>query len=426
MDIKLDKAVMKNILMIAYHFPPVRVSSGIQRTLKFATYLLDHGWKVQVLTVTPNAYAKVSDDQLNEIPADVVVRRAFTLDTAKHLSVKGRYLGWLALPDRWVSWCLGGTWTGLGMVRRFRPRVIWSTYPIATAHLLGLILHRLTGMPWVADFRDSMTEDGYPGNPRQWKVYRWIEQQTVKHCSRAVFTTPGAVRMYADRYPETPASRWVLIPNGYDEENFARAEASPEYAQAIAGTSGQIVLLHSGVLYPSERDPTQFFAALAKLKKTGQIVPGQVRVILRATGHDDLHGRLIAENGLEDFVFLEPSIGYEAALTEMLTVDGLLVFQAANCNHQIPAKLYEYLRARRPILALTDPAGDTAQVMFDAGLHSVAPLDDEQAIVEKLIVFIEDIRRNRGEIASDSAITQHSRQARTQLLAKVLDDIIAG
>lgn len=412
--------------MIAYHFPPVRVSSGIQRTLKFAAYLLDHGWNAHVLTVTPNAYEKISDDQLHEIPAAVTVDRALTVDTARQLSIKGRYLGWMALPDRWVSWCLGGTWAGLGMIRRFRPQIIWSTYPIATAHLLGLILHRLSGIPWVADFRDSMTEDNYPVNPHQRRIYRWIERQTVKHCSRAVFTTPGAIRMYVERYPEIPSSRWALIPNGYDEENFARAEASAEYAQAKAAKRDSIVLLHSGVLYPSERDPTQFFAALAELKKTGKIVAGQVRVVLRATGHDDLHGRLIAENALEDIVFLEPGIAYEAALAEMLTVDGLLVFQAANCNHQIPAKIYEYLRARRPILALTDPSGDTAQVLFDAGLHGVVPLDDKQAIIEKLAMFIEDIRRHRAEIASDASIAQHSRQARTQLLAELLNEIQAG
>lgn len=415
---------MKPILMIAYHFPPVRVSSGIQRTLKFAAYLLDHGWNAHVLTVTPNAYEKVSDDQLHEIPDAVTVERALTFDTARQLSIKGRYLSWMALPDRWVSWCLAGTWTGLGMIRRFRPKVIWSTYPIATAHLLGLMLHRLSGVPWVADFRDSMTEDNYPVNPRQRRVYQWIERQTIMHCSRAVFTTPGAIRMYAERYPDIPASRWALIPNGYDEENFARAEASSEFAQAKAAKGDAIVLLHSGVLYPSERDPSHFFAALSELKQSGRIVAGQVRVVLRATGHDDLHSRLIMENGLEDIVFLEPGIAYEAALAEMLTVDGLLVFQAANCNHQIPAKLYEYLRARRPILALTDPAGDTAQVLFDAGLYGVVSLDDKQAIMEKMETFLQEIKQHRNKIASDASISEHSRQARTQRLAELLNEII--
>lgn len=415
---------MKNLLLIAYHFPPIRVSSGIQRTLKFARYLLDDGWRTQILTVNARVYERVSSDQLGEVPEEVVVKRAFALDTAKHLSIKGRYFAWMALPDRWVTWCVGGVFSGLKMVYRFRPKVILSTYPIATAHLIGLILHRITGIPWVADFRDSMTEDGYPTDPTQWKVYRWIEKQTVTHCTRAVFTTPGAVSMYAERYPDIPEARWALIPNGYDEENFIRAEQSEQFAEALNEKHKQIVLLHSGILYPSERDPTQFFKALSKLKEAGKIDGNKINVILRATGHDQLHRQSIRQFDLEDIVFLEPSVAYEKALAEMLVVDGLLIFQASNCNHQIPAKIYEYLRARRPILALTDPAGDTAKVLLDAGLAScIAPLDDEAAIAELISNFIDNVDVRSSAVASDAVINSHSRRARTKLLAQLLDEV---
>lgn len=419
----MDKDLMKNVLMIAYHFPPVKVSSGIQRTLKFATYLLDQGWYSQVLTVHPQAYEKTSQDQLNEIPREVLVKRAFALDAAKHLSIKGRYLGWLALPDRWVSWCVGGFFSGLSLIRRSKPRVIWSTYPIATAHLLGLFLHRVSGIPWVADFRDSMTEEKYPVDPLQRRVYRWIERETVTRCSRAVFTTPGAIRMYKERYPEIPDSRWVLIPNGFDEENFIRAECSQVFKDALSDSSDQTVLLHSGVIYPLERDPSHFLSALAELKRNGLICQKKLKIILRATGHDDLIGRLIAEHDLRDIVFIEPAIAYEFALAEMLTVDGLLIFQASNCNHQIPAKIYEYLRARKPILALTDPIGDTAGVLFDAGIHTVVMLDDSQAIKEMLVGFIEDIRKKSFKIATSQTIEKNSRRNCAYSLANILDSI---
>ncbi len=414
---------MNNILMIAYHFPPIRVSSGIQRTLKFAHYLLDHGWTAQVLSVNPRVYERISEDQIHEIPSEVFVKRAFALDTAKHLSINGHYLGWMALPDKWVSWCLGGVWSGLLLINQYRPKVIWSTYPIATAHLLGLILHRITGIPWIADFRDSMTEESYPRNYTKRKVYLWIERQTIKHCFKAVFTTPGAIRMYAERYPDIPLSRWALVPNGYDEENFSNAESSEAYAKALAGKSDEIVLLHSGVLYPSERDPTKFFMALAELKQSGIIVAGHFKVILRATGHDSLHKQAIEQFGLEEIVFLEPNVAYETALAEMLVVDGLLVFQAANCNHQIPAKIYEYLRAKRPILALTDPVGDTANVLREAGVSAIAPLDNQIAIVELMIDFINRIKQHQTVKISDDTIAGHSRQARTKLLANLLAEV---
>lgn len=414
---------MKNLLMIAYHFPPVRVSSGIQRTLKFTQYLLNHGWTSRVLTVNPIAYEQVSDGQMNEIPPEVTVTRAFALDTSKHLAIRGRYISWMALPDRWVSWCAGGVIAGLGMVSKYKPKVIFSTYPIATAHLIGLVLHRITGLPWIADFRDSMTEGDYPANPRQRKIYQWIERQTVKHSTYSIFTTPGAIRMYESRYPEIPKSRWVLIPNGFDEENFVQAEQSQAYKNALSNkNSNQIVLLHSGILYPSERDPTQFFQALAEMQQTGLIKPNNFKVVLRATGHDVLHAHLIEQHGLQEIVFLEAGVSYVEALAEMLVVDGLLIFQAANCNHQIPAKIYEYLRAKRPIFALTDPDGDTAGVLIDAKVPYIAPLDDKYAIVKSLSSFLNVLSKNKALVADASFVRIHSREARAELLA----DLISG
>jgi hypothetical protein len=415
---------MKNILMIAYHFPPVRVSSGIQRTLKFSGYLLNHGWLAQILTVNTRAYEQTDDGQLKDIPKEVVVKRAFALDTSKHLAYKGKYLSVMALPDRWISWCLGGFVSGILMIVRYKPKIIWSTYPIATAHLIALLLHRTTKVPWVADFRDSMTEDDYPVDLKQKKIYQWIERKTVKYCTRAVFTTPSAIKMYAARYPEMPTSHWALIPNGYDEENFATAEQSQAYKNAVKNKKKeQLVLLHSGVLYPSERDPRHFFQALSELLKTGFIKIGEIKIILRATGSDKLHAELIRKNGLEELVFLEPGIAYEEALAEMLVADGLLIFQAANCNHQIPAKIYEYLRAKRPIFALTDPEGDTAAVLINAKVPYLAKLDDKDEILKEFSAFLIALKSNQAIIADMDSVKEHSREARTKLLADLLEAI---
>lgn len=86
-----------------------------------------------VLSAHPRAYANSGDNQLCDIPSDVVVQRAFALDTSRPLSYKGRYPSFLALPDRWVSWLAGAGPAGVRLVRKYRPEVIWSTYPIATA-----------------------------------------------------------------------------------------------------------------------------------------------------------------------------------------------------------------------------------------------------------------------------------------------------
>ena len=98
---------MRKVLMIAFHYPPYQGGSGIHRSLKFSRYLRGYGWHPIVLSAHPRAYPKIGDHQLREIPLDVIVERAFALDTAKHLSFRGRYLRLLALPDQWVSWWAG-------------------------------------------------------------------------------------------------------------------------------------------------------------------------------------------------------------------------------------------------------------------------------------------------------------------------------
>ncbi len=410
----------RRVLMIGFHYPPLAVSSGLQRMLKYSVYLGEHDWQPMVLSAHPRAYERTSDGQLGDIPGDMVLHRAFALDTRRHLSIGGRYPGLLALPDRWISWWLGAVPRALWMVRRYRPDVIWSTYPIATAHLIALTVHRLTGLPWVADCRDSMTEADYPRNPRTRRVFRWIERHMAARASRVVFTTPGTERMYAERYPDTPSQTWRCIPNGYDEADFdADVEAPP-----APTPDAPVTLLHSGVIYPSERDPGPFFDALAALKDSARLTSRDLRVVLRASGNEAAYQRRLAELRIDDMVELAPPIAYADALAEMRSTDALLILQGASCNHQIPAKVYEYMRAGRPVLALTDDAGDTAAVLRECGIDSIAPLDDASAIQAMLTRFVPLVREQRAPVAASSAAERYSRRAQTGDLARLLDEVV--
>jgi glycosyltransferase involved in cell wall biosynthesis len=406
--------------MIAFHYPPLRGSSGIQRTLKFTKYLPEFGWEPLVLTAHARSYASTSDDLMGEIENFPAVHRAFSFDSSRHLSVLGRYPKLCALPDRWVSWWLGAVPMGLQLIQKYQPAVIWSTYPIATAHLIGLSLSRLTGLPWIADMRDPMTDVDYPPDPLARRIYRWIEHKTVIHCTRVVLTTSGAMSDYKTRFPQTSPSRFHVIENGYDEENFVAAE---NLVVPVSREKRPFVLVHSGIIYPSERDPLHFFRALAAMLKQGLIFPDKLSVILRATAHDEYLQRLIDQYNIGDIVSLAPPIPYREALSEMLTADGLLILQAANCNNQIPAKLYEYLRTRRPILALTDPIGNTAATLLEAGIDTIAPLDSENDIIRELLRFLELGKKNEAPVASMEKILASSRRARTEELASLLGTI---
>ncbi|MDX2253586.1 MAG: hypothetical protein NW202_14955 [Nitrospira sp.] len=347
-------------------------------------------------------------------------------DTARHLAIKGRYFSWMAYPDRWISWMLGAVPSGLCVVYRHRPSVIWSTFPIGTAHLVGLALHKLTGIPWVADFRDPMTEgelgsaDQHPTDAATWKVRRWFERLIVRNCTKLVFVAPGALRMYQERYPEIPSSRWHLITNGYDETSFRAAEQ-----RSLRNPQGPLLLLHSGLLYPEvgDRNPSALFEALSILRNAGKIDAASLKVVLRASGHDDLYRELIREWKLDDMVFLEPPISYIDALAEMLAADGLLLVQGAVSNPNIPAKLYEYLRARRPIFALTDEKGDTAAVLRNAKVGTLAPLESCAAIGRALEQFLAEVREGRAPVASNEEIAKYSRESQVRDMARLFDEV---
>ncbi|WP_300284343.1 glycosyltransferase [Nitrosomonas sp.] len=411
--------MVKRVLMIAYHFPPMHGSSGMQRTLRFARYLPDHGWEPIVLAPSPRAYQQTDSGQLADIPQQVRVHRAFALDTARHLTVMGRYPRVLALPDRWVSWWLGAVPAGWALIKKYKPDVIWSTYPIATAHLIGLSLHRLTGIPWVADFRDPMVQPDYPADPLTYRAFERVENKTVEHCSRAVFTTPGTLKDYQARFSHIPSSRFHLIENGYDEFSFASIIPSVNQTSK----PGRITLLHSGIIYPSERDPTCLFDALSALLKRNVINADSLHIILRASHHENYLQSLINRFEIGSIVSLAPPVSYNEALAEMLAVDGLLLLQAANCNNQIPAKLYEYLRAQRPILALTDPAGDTAEKLKNMGIDTIAPLDSKEAIVEGLNRFLSLLRENKAPVAPMDKIQSNSREAGAVELVHLLNKV---
>jgi glycosyltransferase involved in cell wall biosynthesis len=410
--------MVKRVLMIAYHYPPMRGGSGIQRTLAFTQHLPQSGWQPLVLSVSPGAY--LSADTADATPR-VEVHRSFALDASRHLAFRGRYPSLLAQPDRWISWWLSAVPAGLRLIRQYQPDMIWSSYPIATAHLIALTLHRLTGIPWVADQRDPLIDTGYPPDPRRRRIHGWIEEQAMQRGAAVVCTTPGAVRDLAIRYPQADEHRIELIENGYDETSFIAAEIAPPHPR---GPDGQFRLLHSGVIYPSERDPAPLFAALARLQADGDLTPAGFRLVLRASGHDDyLRGLMREHPGIEQLIELAPPLPYREALAEMIGADGLLLLQAENCNGQIPAKMYEYLRARRPMLALTHPGGDTAGALRHAGIDTIGRLDSVSDIAGMLVYFLRLCRQNKAPLATPAIIARHSRAARTRELAALLDRI---
>ena len=408
----------RNVLMVAFHFPPFARSSGSIRTLSFVRRLPEYDWQPVVLTARPNAYPEVDDRSVATIPPSVRVVRAAGLDVARHLAVAGRYPTWLATPDRWNTWAAAAFVAGLACIRRDKPCLIWATFPIASALLVAVALHKVTKVPLVVDLRDPMIYEGWPENRWIRATYARIERRAAALASAVIVTTPSARRLYVERYSRLPASRFRTIANGVDDTVDVGAP------RTYSTQSEPIVLVHSGLMEIPDRDPTAFFQAIAKMREQGDIDGDVLHVTLRATGRDDEYRRQVAELRIDDIVTVEGRISHTEALEEMRRADGLILFQGAACNRQIPAKAYEYLACRRPIIGLVDSLGDTHELIADHWqVPYIADMNSVLAITKILEKFIADFHRQNAFIPDASWVEKHSRAQGARELAEVFDHI---
>ena len=414
------KTEQNKALMIAFHFPPQSGSSGIQRTLNFVKYLPLYGWKPTVLSAQPRAYLECSNDLLSSIPADTKVIRTFALDAAKHFSIKRKYAGFLAVPDRWSTWWVGGVYSGLKAIRTEQPSVIWTTYPIATAHMIGVTLSRISGLPWVADFRDPMINGNYPSYKLQRKFWKWIESSTMKRASKCIFTTERAAQTYKERYP-CSAHKFMVIENGYDESVFLN-----NIIQSTKSKSDSILMLHSGIIYPGDRNPSSFLIAIKNLINSNRIDRTKIKIRFRAPQHVAELIELTKNLQMEDTVEILPSVAYAEAIIEMQTADLLLVFQGENFNTQVPAKIYEYLRAGRSILAMVDLQGDTAKKLKEfEGIH-ITDINSSNQIESEIVSWMDGFGSERSLKAfayNSSKIKNFSREKQTKLLNDIFSSL---
>lgn len=411
----------QTVLMIAFHVPPWAAGSGHLRTLGFARHLPAAGWQPVVLSARAGAYPITAPVEDGIIPEGCPVYRVLALDARRHLGIGGKYPAFLAQPDRWISWYPAAVIQGLRLIRRHRIAAIWSTYPIMTAHCIARSLSRMSGLPWIADFRDPVASSIEASNPYLAASQRRWEGRVLRDAAQTVFTTESALEAYARRYPgASEDNRLSVIANGYEEALFEDLPAR-ESSKPI----GPLTLLHSGVLYREGRDPVPFLTALARLKAKGVVDARNLKVVLRACGSYALYTDEVLRLGVADLVKVAERVSNREALIEQAHADGLLLFQGEKYDRQIPAKVYEYLRIGRPVFALVGKDGDTAALLRKTGGAEQVALDDIHAIEARLEAFILALRAGSAARVSPDVAATYSRRAGAASLARLLDGVVS-
>jgi glycosyltransferase involved in cell wall biosynthesis len=420
---------LRHALFIAFHYPPEASSSGVLRTLKFSRYLPEHGWRVSVITPEASTHPIVDAELERQIPPGARVLRTRALNTKRDLSLWGRYPAVLALPDVWIGWFPFAVAAGRRLIASDPVDLVYSTSPHATAHLIARRIASIARKPGVADFRDPWIEDppepGAPNGLAYRTINRWLERKVVMRSAAVVTSTAHLRDAMRRRYPDEPDKKFHAILNGYDEADFVDRRLPPP------PTGTRLRIVHAGSINAQFRDPRPLFEALARLAKVGRIAPPEIELRFVGAGPfgDAPEVRAaVASAGLADSVSFLPRVSYDESLSLLADSDLLLLLQASDDTvGLVPAKLYEYLRTQKPVLALVRDGAITDVLAQTGGGWSADPAD-----ATTLDATLSDIvdRWRATELATHSAdmsvLRRFDRRALTGELAKVFDEVCLG
>jgi glycosyltransferase involved in cell wall biosynthesis len=389
----------KKVLLITYHFPP-SAASGAFRLLGFAQHLPTFGWQPLVVAPPTLPWEPIDPRLMANISESAIVRHVpYPVGAPRLLRVLAQYAVWL--PRAWSA-CKR-------MAEEYQPDAILTSGPPHCVHVLGDWLKRRTGRPWIADFRDPWLSDG-SNRPLSW-LQRWErrwERRVFANADLVLANAPNARRLYQTVFP---GANVMTLTNGFDPR--------PRDAGAELREDPCVRLLHAGEIYAG-RNPAPLFEALGALNRERRAY--RLQLLGRCEGNDV--PALMREHGWHEFVVLEGQRDYHDTLTMMQAADILVLFDSPGRTIGVPAKLYEYLGAGRPILALAETNGDTANILRSSGmLHRIVPPNDTDGIRRAVCELAEAIH-NRENVVEPARLEQFTRENLTGVLSRNLDALI--
>jgi glycosyltransferase involved in cell wall biosynthesis len=345
------------VLIIAYHFPPENAIGGA-RPYRFYKYLSQIGYCCHVITAAEQVSGQNRD--LEYVPDPFVER-------------PGKGIGWQverAIRKLLMPGVTGIRWSRLACrasraFLRSNPNsevTVFSTFPPLGTHLAAFQLKRRDKLKWIADFRDPLHSN--PGNVGLRKfqdaIYRWLERALLRSADIVIANTDSMAEKWKSSYPEI-RDRVHLIWNGFDPEDRLEPEPLPHRSPQI--------ISHVGELYEG-RSIAPLLAAFSRLISAGRLHANALRIRLVGPARaDSLPGpEFLQQATSQGWLELTPhQVPHQEARSIAQESDGLLPV-AHPSPFQVPAKLFEYLRLGRPILAYILPGSPVEYILKRSGV----------------------------------------------------------
>jgi len=287
------------------------------------------------------------------------------------------------VPDMMNGWIPFAFLKGLLTLRRYKCQVIYASGGPWSSLLVGYFLSCVTRKPLICDFRDPWIRNPYrtKKSPQIEKLETFLEQIVVKKATYIIANTERLLLDFRENYKSQATEKFVHISNGFDQRQF-------NLGSAIKNEQNEkLTVRHVGSLY-GPRAPVTLLEAISQLKKTGILTESNFTLeFIGRVNAECLSQDSLEKIEIEELVKMIPPVTHSEAIKAIQSADALLIVQPDTAL-QIPGKLFEYIAACKPVVALACP-GATADLVNYENLGMVADADDINGIKEIIIQLLE-------------------------------------
>ena len=424
---------MKKVLIITYYWPP-KGGVGVQRWLKLAKYLSQTDYKPIIYT-PKNGVTPLDDNTLlDAIPDNIEIlkrrifepQQLFKIFTKKRpasdilvkqkSSVFHKLLIWLRanlfIPDSRCFWIQPSINFLHNYLKKNPVDVVISTGPPHSMHMIAFGIQKKHNIQWIADFRDPWTDieyfDHLPLLSMNRKKHIKMEKRVVCNAD-AVLTVSQS---WANDFMNMGAKKTFVLTNGYDTEDYSYSPYKK--------ISNEFNVGHFG-LYNKLRDHSFFWETLQDLSKNISDFNSNLKFIFSGEVHADFFNQIKSfqfDSKLEYHTYLN----HKESVKKMTQCDLLLVSQGDSkaVSGRLPAKLFEYLGARKPILAIGKKNSDLEKIVSSISYAWFVDFNNTKLLYDT-ILEIYKLRMLNNNFNDD--ISSFSREYQVGQLINLIDSL---
>jgi glycosyltransferase involved in cell wall biosynthesis len=413
-------------LIITYYWPPAG-GSGVQRWLYFVKYLRDFGVEPIIFTVKHPNYPIEDNSLTTLIPKDVETIKQEIWEPNNILGKKKKKsAGFLSqnpsftqrimqyiranyfIPDARKFWIKPSVKRILNYVENNKIDWIITTGPPHSVHLIGKEIKNITGINWLADFRDPWTDIDYfhqlPLTKNSLQKHLNLERLVLKAAD--IVTVVGL--SMAKKYRQINANTYVIT-NGYDGKPAERNTLQ----------SKKFLLTHLGLLN-ADRNPHIFWEVIQELTLENSGFSNNLKIKLVGKIADEVK-RSIKKHQLEKYIDIIEYLPHNEVFKELISSQVLLLFinDVPSAKGILTGKVFEYLRARRPILTIGPKDGDLKPIFKETKSGVIVDFKDKIALKKQVLLYFNQYKTNQLSVKSEN-IESYQRKNLTKQLVKLL------